>query len=343
MSKKVDVNYHLFDFDFNDLCRDGVNIVLGKRNSGKSTYCKYLAHRSQHARTGSFVVITESEKVKIAWAKIIPVQNIHLPTREILRKLKTVQNDFIKEYEAKKKDFPPELHLSILMDDCGSDGEFMRSKEMCQFATYGRQWEVDVTIILHDFKQVPPEFRQQVDHWILLSSVDEETARDLKKLCVHKATVRDLTSVVDLCTPEKGAGVVISSCSNKHDIINTCFKTSVPFACMRHNDKTCQHVDHGGKKLEHEYEYSDETPLGSKWFLKHNEMYAKTNVANVKHPENTDDDDEEEIHVPTSTPPPQVEYVQEDRYGRLVIRCIGKTQAQVADERNNLQIKHKMD
>ncbi len=315
-----DIKHELFDFDYNDVEKDGLNVVLGSRDSGKSSITRYMAQRSMHARKGVFIVITGSSKVRRAWAKIVPRKNIHQPSLRLLRKLKQKQNDLIEEYDLKGKEFPEDLHLSIYMDDCGSDGKFMRSLEVNELATYGRQWETDVTVILHDFCQVCPEFRKQVDNWVLMSSFDEDTIKAIKKLCVHKASVRELIGIIDFCTPEKGEGVVIRK-NGKPSILDRCFKIRVPIDAL-----------------------NDCTPLGGPHFLKHDRKFAKNVGLKIEEGPGSDED-EEKTKVPVAPQKPMEELIQEDKFGRLIIRCLGKTRAQAAMAMVDTEIKpkHKQD
>ncbi len=284
----------LLGFDFDKIGDNALCIVLGKRDSGKTTWARFKALLSKHAHRGAFVVIAGSDKVRAAWSDIIHPMFVRSPSIELLQQLRKQQNDLIAYYIKRGKPFPPELHLTVIIDDCGTLKWFMRSPELREFASNGRQWETDVTICLQYLKMIEPEVRENVDYIFLLSTGNTSTMKILVDEYVSCATIKLLSAIIGVVTQDFGA-LVISNCKNTRTVLDTCFHARIP----------------------QEY-LNDKTKLGGPDFLKYAIKYYKDPNKPEINLVNTEIDSlEEEDEIVT-------EHMCEDRYGRVVIRCLPK-------------------
>ncbi len=289
-------NLDLLGFDYSKMGPNALSIFLGKRDSGKTTWARYKSQLSQHARRGAFIVIAGSEKVKAAWSEIVPAMFVRDPSLELLNQLKKQQNDLIAKYLKLGKPFPPELHLTIIMDDVGTAKWFMRSKEIMEFSSNGRQWETDIVICLQYLKMIPPEVRENIDYIFLLSTGNTSTMKILVEEYVSCATVKLLSKIIEVVTQDYGA-LVISNCKNTRSILDTCFHSRVPTEYLE-----------------------DKTMLGGPEFLKFASKYNK----DPNKPEINTINTEIESIDETEDLDPIIEHMCEDRYGRIVIRCLPK-------------------
>ncbi len=286
----------LLGFDFSKMGRNALSIFLGKRNSGKTTWARFKSQLSEHARRGAFIVIAGSELVKAAWSEIVHPMFVRDPSIELLQQLKKQQNDLIAKYLKRGIPFPPELHLTIIMDDCGSLKWFMRSAEMREFSSNGRQWETDIAICLQYLKMIPPEVRENIDYIFLLSTGNTSTMKILVEEYVSCATIKLLAAIIGVVTQNYGA-LVISNCQNTRSILDTCFHAKIPPEYLE-----------------------DKTLLGGPEFLKYAMKYYKD--PNKPQPpvfnNEVDSLEEEDNNEPLA------ETTCEDRFGRVVIRCLPK-------------------
>ncbi len=288
----------LTGFDYSKIGPNALVSICGKRDSGKSTFARFKAQMSEHAKTGSIIAIIGSEGVKRNWAEVIHPMYIRDPSLELLRHIKKQQNDLIAKYIKKNKPFPKELHLTVILDDVGSLSWFMRSQELKELSSAGRWWECDVVMCLQYLKMIPPEVRENIDYIFLLSTGNTSTMKILVDEYVSCATVKLLSEIITAVTENFGV-LAISNCKNNRTIQDTLFHTRVPTEYLE-----------------------NKTLLGGPQFLKYARKYYKNpnlqevNIVNTEMESNSNEGDEEPNEIS--------EHTFEDRYGRVIIRCLPK-------------------
>ncbi len=288
-------------FDFSSMGPNSLRLFSAKRGAGKSTWASYTSQISQHARVGRFIVLAGSEKVKAYWGKIVNPMFVRDPSLELLRQIKKEQNDLIAKYIKKGKPFPPELHLSIILDDVAGDPSFIKSKELIDFCANGRHWECDITICLQYLKMVPPQIRQNIDYIFVLSTANQNMIKMLVEEFVSCCSIGVLTEIMRVVTKDFGA-LVINNCNNGAEVLDTCFHARVPIEYL-----------------------GDTTPLGGPHFLKYAAKYYKDpnrqeiNQVNTEMDSSNGDEDDND-----SSNKSIQEHTFEDRYGRVIIRCLPK-------------------
>lgn len=319
--EKEEQAFDFLPFDFGRIHDDGLNVLLGQRDSGKTMFATYMSLMSTHAHTGQFMVITDSIKVKNGWSKFIHPMFIRDPSLELLRNVKKIQNDLILKYSKAGKEFPPELHLTIIIDDCGDNPEFMRSREIREFAVKARHWETDMTIIIQEITFIDPKVRDQVCYYFVMSILNAKTIQMFVDNHVKTAKKDQLAHLVDAFTLNHSV-LVISCCHNPRTITDACFHTRIP------ESKLKPIVNKKGKTI---FVFKEEIMLGGKYFLQFAKGHCNDESKIVKQQEEVEVEqvkEEEEIEedfaseVDSELEIVKKEYVYEDRLKRLIIRAV---------------------
>ena len=324
--EKEEQAFDFLPFDFDRISENGLNCILGQRDSGKTMFATYMALMSPHAHTGQFMVITESIKVKEAWSKFIHTMYIHDPSLDLLRKIKKTQNILQTKYIKAGKEFPPELHLTIIIDDCGDDSEFMRSREIREFAVRARHWETDIYIIIQDFKFIDNKVRDQICYYFIMSILNDKTIKEFVDNHVKRATKAQLSHLIDAFTSNHSV-LAIANCHNPRTITDACFHTRIPERLLK------LHKVIKGKEI---FVFKNQIMLGGPNYLKYARTYYKDEpkliTVNEQNPsieeqtnQETKEEDEEFSDIDSETSELEIvkkEYVFEDAHKRLIIRAI---------------------
>ncbi len=276
--------------------------IFGKRGMGKTVFGKYLAQNSEWAEDGIYIVIARTAKSRIFWAKTVHPAYVHPPSLELLKTIRETQEKNVEKYEKRGQPFPRCLHVTLIIDDCGSLGWFMQSNEMSELACNSRQDEMDVILILQHLTHAYADVREMFDRILVLGTNNENIVKLLQKEFVCCTKWQLLSKIITSLTNKKGKACVIDTTTPGGYVEEVCFALKIPKNFDIHNT-----IPIGGKAMR---KAADENLMDEK------EEFKKFNV---------DDDSSEEEKEEESEPedPPSV---FEDCYGRLTIRCLPKGQ-----------------
>ncbi len=275
-------------------------VIQGKRGKGKTVFGKFLAQTSEWAEEAIYIVIARTAKSRIFWSKFVHPAYVHPPSLELLKTIRETQEKNVEKYEKRGQSFPRFLHVSLIIDDCGSLSWFMQSNEMVELACNSRQDEMDVTLILQHMKHAYPDIRENFDRLLILGTNNKKIVKILQEEFVACTEEKILGKIITSLTKEKGSACVIDTTTPGGYVEEVCFYLKIPTDYDIHNT-----IPVGGKAMR---KAADEDLVNEK------EEFKKFNI---------DDDSSEEEKEEESEPedPPSV---FEDCYGRLTIRCLPK-------------------
>jgi len=324
MPPRRDENHqYLYDFKTFDLSTRRPNrltVILGKRDSGKTMWMLYLAMQSEWRDDGMVLVIARTEKSRAIWRKIAPHAAIYPPSRSILRKIQEKQEENIAKFEAEGKPFPREYHLSVYIDDCGYDKDFMRCREMVELVSNSRQWNIDVTISFQHFNNFVPDGRENADEIFVLASGDEGLILDLRKHFVSCVKNDIFIRIVNTLTQHHGACVIRNKGGIKVEDI--CFALHIPTDLL---------MEVEGDDGQPTVVFRDLIKIGNPWQHKFIEERTVKNQKDkdkdkeLSTKDKLEDVYEEDLELEEDNycSQPQILLNTTDRFGRLIqIRCI---------------------
>lgn len=200
----------LYEFDFSkDLKDHGFVIVLGKRGSGKTSLTRLLTQHVQNAFLAQWVFFVGTEEVKKLYRSISHPYYVRDPTKEAFEEILQLQRSKVELCQQFGFFFPPQWELHIVCDDCAAFGWFMRSKQVQEIASNGRNCHIHFYAVIQRFEQLEPTSRENPSTFIGLrtqgeqliskfhkyyaSSMDKdafknvflETTRSRKALCIN--------------------------------------------------------------------------------------------------------------------------------------------------------------
>lgn len=204
--------YHLHDFDFekNLKGKNGFYMILGKRNTGKTTWCRYINQFIPASKEGVVVLITMNERIKKSWSKFIPKLFIFQPEdADILSKVGKCMNNAIKSIEKKSKSSNTDrLRLTFILDDVGHETKVMNHNGLKGLAAMGRHINITVFILAQFIYQVPPRVRSQFEYIFMLSTICKKNIKAVQtEYCSH-FELGSFKKILEACTQNYGLLVI---------------------------------------------------------------------------------------------------------------------------------------
>ena len=133
-------------------------LISGKRGSGKSHLLRYIIAQEKHKYKAIFL-FCPTEKVNNFYDGLISHKNIFdAYDEEWIEKFMKQMADL----NARKNEADAS-HVLLVLDDCGSDTNFRKSKTFTQIATRGRHLKISVIMTSQYLYQFPPVARSNCD------------------------------------------------------------------------------------------------------------------------------------------------------------------------------------
>jgi hypothetical protein len=134
-------------------------LICGKRESGKSQLLRYIISNNLSKFKAVFL-FCPTERINNFYKGLIKEHNIFDEYNEMW--IEDLMNKMI-EANAGKKDNDAS-HVLLILDDCGSDTQFSKSKTFKQIATRGRHLKISVIMTAQYLYQLPPIARSNCDY-----------------------------------------------------------------------------------------------------------------------------------------------------------------------------------
>jgi hypothetical protein len=199
-------------FDMNQLKKDAIIVLLGKRRTGKSFMVKdILYHKRKDLPMGT--VISRTDKLSHFYDEFIPKLCIHERySADILDKVIQRQAKANKENWKQKGAF-------LLMDDCLADAaNWIRDETIKEIFYNGRWYKLLFILTMQAPMAIPPALRTNIDYTIILKNNNNS---DREKIYKHYAGVfptREMfEKVLDACT-EDYTGLIIDNTTHSNKL-----------------------------------------------------------------------------------------------------------------------------
>lgn len=202
----------------------GFYLLLGKRGTGKTTWCRWLNRFVGTSVHGMVIVIVDNEMLKAYWSKYVPIAYIYTAAEfAVLDILQKVLNSVV--YSMRKHGVPEQyqtqLGLTIILDDLGSHSNIMNCKQLKKLASTGRHILANVFMLSQYLFQNPPAVRSQFTKVFMLQTANENNIKMIHKEYLSMTNLHTFKEVLNLFTQDYGV-LVINGESGGLTIEDTC-------------------------------------------------------------------------------------------------------------------------
>jgi hypothetical protein len=208
--KKNKETFSISPLQFTNVPKDGLIEFLGRRGCGKTTITESFCQQLKDSEKGMFIAMCGSEKVKREWRKRIPPLYCVDQSEEYIERLYHNSQRQIAKYDARGEPFPPQLHVTLIIDDCSCDREFMGSKIVRKLASNSRHWEMRVVILAQGVMDLHDKVRDNLDLVILVAAPNKKITQTLFDEALHGlGEMRTFGAILRQLTDGKGRTAVI--------------------------------------------------------------------------------------------------------------------------------------
>ena len=231
MSQLVHDQVQLGEFEFGKLSEQfGLYLILGKRDTGKTTWCRFINSFIPSSQTGLVIVITQNEKLKLDWAQFVPELYIFYPEDlDILDKIRETSNNVL--YAVSQNGLSPETKLensvTIILDDVASDKRVMSNNALRQLASSGRHNFVNMFILSQYIYQVPTHVRTQFDYIFMMQTFSDRNMKPIHKEYLSMMDMATMKAVVQSVTANYGC-LVIHTGARSGKFEEMCYHARIP-------------------------------------------------------------------------------------------------------------------
>jgi energy-coupling factor transporter ATP-binding protein EcfA2 len=223
-------------FDFQRLNnRNGLYLLLGKRNTGKTTWCRFINQHIESSRTGIVVLITQNERLKENWSHHIPKLFIFQPEdANIMSTISKCMNNAIKSCENRGiSSHDNRLKLTFILDDVGSESSVMNNNGLKKLASNGRHVNVTVFILAQFLYQVPPKVRSQFEYIFMLASISQKNNKTVNHEFAAHIEHSKFCRILQRSTENHGVLVINTTSSNADDSLYFAHIDQYPIKTVR--------------------------------------------------------------------------------------------------------------
>jgi hypothetical protein len=148
-------------FDPKMVQRDQIVVLIGKKNTGKTTALKSIMYYKRNIPDG--IVFSGSEESNASFREMCPDSYIYSKydqdvMREFLKRAKSLN-------KLREKRGQPKKYSFVIIDDCAYDDRFVKHETLRELFMNGRHYGIFVILTLQYCMQLPLVLRGQID-WI---------------------------------------------------------------------------------------------------------------------------------------------------------------------------------
>lgn len=192
--------------------------ILGKRNTGKTTYCRWLSSYLRSSREGVVIVIVDNSKIRDQWAQFVPKTHIYTADEfMVLEQVQKIQNDV--HHSAQLHQLVDQqtdvykLSVTIILDDVGAHPKVMNSSALKNLAATGRHVHTNTFVLLQHLKQAPPQVRSQFQAVFMLQCSSFDTIKTIHREFVSMVNFEEFKVV--LASATQNYGILVINCDSK--------------------------------------------------------------------------------------------------------------------------------
>ena len=215
---------YIKEIDFEKIHVDATVAIIGKRRTGKTTWGKIIVS-SLHGRIGRFCLISGNRDVRFEWQDCISSLFVTPVEYGIgkLSQIKEYQGKKISEYRRRKIPIPFKYRLCLIMDDCGTNREFMHSAIVRDICANGRHYGLFTLFISQYYYQIPKNCRENIDYVCMLATSNVDNIEKIRREKVGIVGTRIFKYVVSALTCDYGMCFIDTTNPRIHNVSDSVF------------------------------------------------------------------------------------------------------------------------
>jgi len=213
-----EVNYQLRRFDLNQLQRDVIVAIIGKRATGKTVLVKDILHHNRNFYNNA-IVMSDTEPATGNYHNIVP-EVCDFDTNVIETQINRQRNVVSSRGGRHSENVP---HTAILLDDIICDDRWHRDRNIKRLFMNGRHYCISLIMTMQYPLGIPPPLRTNIDYVFILR---ENIVRNRKRIYDNYAgmfpSFEVFCRIMDSCT-ENYECLVINNTSRSNRIEDQVF------------------------------------------------------------------------------------------------------------------------
>jgi hypothetical protein len=178
--------------------------IIGKRRSGKTFHTKsFIAETKQ--KHNRIIVMCGTKDNKKEWSPAVhPLYDVVPKSLSHLEKVRAWQDVNVSKYSDEGVCIPESLQLTLVIEDCGSDKEFMNSTVMKDLLSNSRHYGITLILLLQCLAQLPSQNRTQLDYIGLLNTNNAKSMSRVRQDYCSMVDDRTFSCILKKCTEDRG-------------------------------------------------------------------------------------------------------------------------------------------
>jgi hypothetical protein len=189
--------------DYSTLEHSASIVILGKRRTGKTTWCKYIL-QYLNKDIDRFVALCGNKDNVAEWKRIIQPLYVMPKNLAYLKKLRDYQDTKVAPFSENQQPIPRKYRICIIFDDCGSDRTFMRDPIINDLLSNGRHYGMTLVFLCQYLNQLHLENRNQIDYLGMLYTSNQKNIKKVHEEFANVAELRTFRFVLNACTTNRG-------------------------------------------------------------------------------------------------------------------------------------------
>lgn len=211
-------------FDINKACKNKFNaIIIGKRNTGKSTIVQDLLFHLNNAKVPRVCVFSGTEEASGFYKQFVPNTFIHNDSNveESLQKILDGQKALTSKMQMGKLSKDTDIRIAIVLDDVGYKKGTLKSEVVRQIFMNGRHYGI-ISILAVQYAMDPPvDIRTNTDY-VFVMKQNSSVKNLYEQFFSGFSCVKDFKVVLDACT-ENYESFVLDNTMPSTDVSKVCF------------------------------------------------------------------------------------------------------------------------
>jgi len=177
--------------------------LLGKRRTGKTTWAKYILYHLK-PKINRYVALCGNKDNASEWKRTINPLYVMDKNIKFLEALRDYQDTKVSRYSQENMPIPKKYRICIVLDDCGSDKNFMFSRIMRDMLSNGRHYGMTIIILAQYLNQMHSENRDQIDYLGMLYTSNLRNLKKVQEEYVNVSDLRTFKCVLKACSSNRG-------------------------------------------------------------------------------------------------------------------------------------------
>ena len=190
------VNFNVLDILYKDMVDHAAIAMLGKRRAGKTTQGMRMLEDFAD-RCDRFLIMCGNDDTREEWMTMVDRLYVVDKNLDMLKQIFAYQAKRCAKYRRLGIPVPRKYRLTIVIDDCGGDKDFMHHKIIRMLLAEGRHFGITCVFMLQDLSQMHKQDRRNFDYIGMMYTADDDVISEVKKYYISRRTA-DLATFTNI-------------------------------------------------------------------------------------------------------------------------------------------------